>query len=320
MTAVVLGFDIGGTGARAALAPLAGGPPLAHAHRAAGLRRGPHGVDGVATAAVVADLAAEMLTGRDVRVAAAAVGCAGAADLGDDLRAHLPAALDAPVVVVCSDLVTAWLGALGATPGVALAVGTGVVAVGTDLAGEWRRADGWGDLVGDLGGGAWLGRAAVTAALRAHDGRRGGSPALLAEYGDPGRLIRQLHTRDDRAAVLAGFAPAVLRLAREGDEVAGRIRAEACGHLAEAAAAARPRSLAGTPVPLAITGALLRHHPDFRAELLGLLGTGYRIVPASGTPRDGALALAAAAARGSLPAGVERFGAVRFTRGPDPAG
>ncbi|MET0418729.1 MAG: BadF/BadG/BcrA/BcrD ATPase family protein [Actinoplanes sp.] len=330
MTDVVLGFDVGGTGTRAALASLTPGPPsltpgppslpgrpepIAYAGRALGLRRGPGGVDGAAVAASVAALAGELLAGRDVRVAAAAVGCAGAADLGDDLREHLPAALDAPVVVVCSDLLTAFLGALDATPGVTLAVGTGVVAVGADLAGEWRRADGWGDVVGDAGGGAWLGRAGLTAALRAHDGRRGGSAALLEElamaYGEPRTLIRELSGRDDRAGFLAGFAPAVLRRARAGDEVARAIRDEACQHLADTAAAARPRGLADGPVPLATTGALLEHHPEFRAGVLALLEPGYEPRPAAGTACDGALRLAAA---GSLPRGAERFGAVCYVR------
>jgi N-acetylglucosamine kinase-like BadF-type ATPase len=74
--------------------------------------------------------------------------------------------------------VTAYAGALGQSPGGVVAAGTGLIALGTDLDTR-RRADGWGHLLGDCGGGAWIGRAGLEAALRAHDGRAGGSRPLL---------------------------------------------------------------------------------------------------------------------------------------------
>ena len=316
---VVLGIDVGGTGMRGALAKASGEPiAVARASRATGLRRGAGGIEGVVPAAAALAtslLATSLLAGRETKVKAVALGCAGAADLGDELRIHLPGALRAvcgpAMVVVASDMVTAFLGALAGSPGVTLSVGTGAVAFGGDLAGEWRRADGRGDLLGDLGGGAWLGRAGMIAALRASDGRRGGSRLLLRQllsaYGDPAALIRQLNGRTDRAAVLAGFAPAVLEAARSGDGVAAEIRAEACRHLADTAFAARPRALSG-PVPLAVVGGLPDHHADFRAELVGRLDSGFAIRAAAGTPGDGALRLAADAAADRLPPGLDHWG------------
>jgi N-acetylglucosamine kinase-like BadF-type ATPase len=312
----VLGIDVGGTGMRGALAPPFS-PPISRIDHATGLQRGPGGIEGVVPTATA--LATSLLAGRDVRVAAIALGCAGATDLGDDLRVHLPAALwkacGPAVVVIASDMVTAFLGALGGSPGVTLAVGTGAVALGGDLAGEWRRADGRGDLLGDLGGGAWLGRAGMVAALRASDGRRGGSPVLLREllsaYGDPAALIRELNGRTDRAAVLAAFAPAVLSAARSGDEAAAQIRTEACHHLADTAFAARPLGLSD-PVPLAVVGGLPDHHDDFRAELVALLSPGFQVRPPNGTPTEGALILAAHAAAGTLPPGLAQLGVRDF--------
>jgi N-acetylglucosamine kinase-like BadF-type ATPase len=308
---VVLGIDVGGTGLRGALAPASGEPvPIARAGHAAGLRRGAGGLDGVVPAA--AAIAAELVAGGEHRVRAVALGCAGAADLGDELRVDLPAALrevcGPAIVVVASDMVTAFLGALAGSPGVTLSVGTGAVAFGGDLAGEWRRADGRGDLLGDLGGGAWLGRAGMVAALRASDGRRGGSPLLLrrllSAYAEPAALIRELNARTDRAAVLAGFAPAVLDAARSGDPVASEIRAEACRHLADTALAARP---AGSE-NLAVVGGLPDHHPDFRAQLISALDPGFVVRPAAGTPVDGALRLATYAAADRLPPGLAHYG------------
>jgi len=82
------------------------------------------------------------------------------ATLGDGLRAELPGALarefGVRTVALVADAVTAYAGALRARPGAVVAAGTGLIAIGTDLTG-WRRADGWGHLLGDCGGGAWIG-------------------------------------------------------------------------------------------------------------------------------------------------------------------
>src|SRR5262249_38829734 len=96
---------------------------------------------------------------------------ADAAGLGAELarRAGCP-------VQVTGDGETAWLGAFGAAPGIAVFAGTGSGAMGCD--GErWARAGGHGFLLGDEGSAYWIGRAAASAALRWEDGM-GGSAAL----------------------------------------------------------------------------------------------------------------------------------------------
>jgi N-acetylglucosamine kinase-like BadF-type ATPase len=66
-----------------------------------------------------------------------------------------------------------------------IVAGTGAIALAASDAG-WARADGWGPMLGDDGGGYWIGRRALALALREHDGRaaprgdaawRGGGPA-----------------------------------------------------------------------------------------------------------------------------------------------
>jgi hypothetical protein len=151
----------------------------------------------------------------------AVVGAAGFATLGDALRAELPGALARELgvgkVALAADAVTAYVGALGPRPGAVLAAGTGLIAIGTDLRG-WRRADGWGHLLGDCGSGAWIGRAGLEAALRAYDGRDGGSAPLLASakelFGAMPRLPGLVYPRADRPAVLASFAPEVAAVPR----------------------------------------------------------------------------------------------------------
>ncbi|NJQ03728.1 ATPase [Streptomyces sp. PLAI1-29] len=169
--------------------------------------------------------------------------------------------------------------------------------------GGWRRADGWGHLLGDCGGGAWIGRAGLESALRAYDGRRGGSRALLARleavFGPPPGLPGLLYPRPDRAAVLASFAPEVAACA-DGDPVAAGILRTAARHIAEAAAAVCPPV---TGCPVAFTGGLFALGDPLlvpaRAELAALVPSA-RPVPAEGGPLDGALRLAGALATDTL--------------------
>ncbi|MDH2388959.1 BadF/BadG/BcrA/BcrD ATPase family protein [Streptomyces sp. HNM0663] len=243
----VLGVDSGGSGLRAALAPA---DDITRAETAVSdepVRIGPDGVDAGHLLRQLLPMVRSLL-GRagGGHVASAVIGAAGTASLGGPLRARLPGALRADLGVrstaLAADGVTAYAGALGQRPGAVVAAGTGVIALGTDLSG-WRRADGWGHLLGDAGGGAWIGRAGLEAALRAHDGRRGGSAALLshaeAAFGPADELPERLYPRPDRPAVLASFAPRVAACA-EDDPVAAGILAEAARHIADTAAAVCP--------------------------------------------------------------------------------
>ncbi|GAA0563655.1 N-acetylglucosamine kinase [Streptomyces mordarskii] len=246
-------------------------------------------------------------------------------------------------LALAADAVTAYAGALGQRPGAVVAAGTGLIALGavpegfvgglggtggdsgvpgahgasgTDAsatgasggdtrwaAGGWRRADGWGHLLGDCGGGAWIGRAGLEAAMRAYDGREGGSKPLLARleamFGPATGLPGQLYPRPDRPAVLASFAPEVGRCADE-DPVAEAILRAAARHIAEAAEAVCPR-LESSEV--ALTGGLFRMGAPLltpvREELSARL-PGAGITEAAGDPLDGALCVAAALASDGL--------------------
>ena len=182
--AFVLGVDSGGSGLRVALGPLDAGRPAFTTVCAEPVRTGADGIDAGHLLEQLLPAVRRLLeqAGTGAAVGAVAIGAAGMATLGDQLRARLPGALADALGVrrlaLAADAVTAYAGALGQRPGAVVAGGTGMIALGTDLT-TWRRADGWGHLLGDSGGGAWIGRAGLDAAMRAHDGRRGGSPALL---------------------------------------------------------------------------------------------------------------------------------------------
>ncbi|MBD3005105.1 ATPase [Streptomyces sp. 5-10] len=264
-------------------------------------------------------------------------------DLRARLPDALADALGVRRLALAADAVTAYAGALGQRPGAVVAAGTGLIALGavpegaaegsggaggvpvtggassTDAASDtdatapggdtrwtatgWRRADGWGHLLGDCGGGAWIGRAGLEAAMRAYDGRDGGSKPLLARleavFGPATGLPGKLYPRPDRPAVLASFAPEVGRCAAE-DPVAEAILRTAARHVAEAAEAVCPR-LESSEV--ALTGGLFRMGAPLltpvREELAARL-PGVRVTEAAGDPLDGALCVAAALAADEL--------------------
>ncbi|MFD6278002.1 N-acetylglucosamine kinase [Streptomyces sp. NPDC060209] len=303
--ALVLGVDSGGSGLRVALGPVDARHPAFTTVCAEPVRTGADGIDAGHLLEQLLPAVRRLLeqTGSGAAVAAAAIGAAGMATLGDQLRARLPDALADALgvrrVALAADAVTAYAGALGQRPGAVVAGGTGMIALGTDLR-TWRRADGWGHLLGDSGGGAWIGRAGLDAAMRAHDGRRGGSPALLARleaaFGPVTGLPGLLYPRTDRPALLASFAPEVAACALD-DEVAAGILREAAAHIAEAAAAVCPRPDDSRPegCEVALTGGLFRMGEPLLGPLHRELAQQVpqaRVVPAAGDPLHGALEIA----------------------------
>ncbi|GFE12644.1 hypothetical protein Sgleb_06910 [Streptomyces glebosus] len=316
---LVLGVDSGGSGLRCAVARAddAEARPLAARSSDEPVRTGSAGIDAEHLLSQLLPAAAELArqTGAD-GFAAVCVGAAGMATLGEELRARLPGALATAFgvrqVALAADAVTAYAGALGQRPGAVVAAGTGMIALGTDLTpeGGWRRADGWGHLLGDCGGGAWIGRAGLEAALRAYDGRPGGSAALLARaeavFGPVAGLPGALYPRPDRPAVLASFAPEVARCATGDDPVALGILRAAAGHIADAAAAVCPP---GTGSAVACTGGLFGMGEPLLAPLRTALAERLpqaRTAAAAGSPLDGALTLAAALAGDRLTLPTDR--------------
>ena len=238
----------------------------------------------------------------DVGLGAMAIGVTGLPGLVKDpetLWHALRGRFGLNTLVVAGDMVTTHVGALGFRPGVVVAAGTGVISLGTDLAAIWNQSDGWGHLLGDHGGGAWVGAQGLHAALRAHDGRVGGSTALLerliARFGHPLDLVALVYEPGSAAHLLASFAPAVGEAARAGDPVAREIWTEAGRQLAQTAVAAAKRL-----EPIFSWGGRLFEAADLLMEpfqdTVRALLPGATFVPPRGTSTDGALALARAAA------------------------
>ncbi len=278
--------------------------------------RGTRSSDGSADAvAVVAELAAEggrALTSvePDASVVAVAAGIAGLASLVDS-PADVHAALSQTFAglrlrtAVAADALTAHLGALSGRGGAVVAVGTGAIALGTDLRTVWHRVDGWGHLLGDIGSGSWIGAAGLRSAAAAHDGRVDGSRALLdaAEelIGPVPTWPRQIYARPDRARVLASFTLAVVAAAHADDPVARSILEDAGRHLGESLAAA---AVPGVQPIAAATGGVLGAGSiltDALRTRLAELRPDVTLVDADGDPLHGAEVLAFEILDGTAP-------------------
>jgi glucosamine kinase len=171
--------------------------------------------------------------------------------------------------------------------------------------------DGWGHLLGDVGSGFWIGRRGLDAALRAHDGRTGGSPVLarLVER-DVGPLdhLPELAARAGAGpvAAIASFSAQVAEAAAAGDDVARHIWKEAAVHLADSAVACARRLNPNSTSPIAISwlGGLFSA-PDallldpFLARIRATFPAA-DLMPPAGDALAGAARLAAPGTRGAL--------------------
>jgi glucosamine kinase len=138
-------------------------------------------------------------------------------------------------VMVVGDMETTMYAAFEDGPGVIAIAGTGSIAYGRNARGETRRAGGWGFAISDEGSGQWIGRTAVTQALRAHD--EGKTPGLLGEifraWTAEGveELVRVANGMPPPN--FSDLFPVVLRLSEAHDEVALRVLKAAGVELAE---------------------------------------------------------------------------------------
>jgi N-acetylglucosamine kinase-like BadF-type ATPase len=256
---VLLAVDGGQTALR--MAVVEDGEPREVAH-AGGFAHG-HADDARAIAEAVAEARAALgVTGAVSRACLGLTGAPGSLQERRRLAALVAERLDGAEVALGADMVTAHAGALRGAAGVAIAAGTGAVALGVAEDGTAHRADGLGFLLGDDGSGFAIGQAGLRAALRAHEGR-GPATALqeaaMAFYGPLQDLPSAIRTSPTPVATVAAFAREVADVARAGDPVAAALWSDAARSLARTVAAVVRRtfpSAAPASVPVSHSGRL----------------------------------------------------------------
>lgn len=211
---------------------------------------------------------------------------------------RLAEATGAHEVWIAGDEVTGHAGAFGGRTGVYLAAGTGVACFAFDpRSRRVRRFDGAGFLIGDEGGGFWLGRAAIRAAIAAHEGRGPDTSLALAvaeRYGPLDDLAVRLHTRARAVDAIAQAAVLVCAEAEAGDRLAARILRTAAERLTNTVGAAL--AFLGSGAPVALDGRLLGKDAILAKQVVSLISDSHprvRISMAQGSSLDGACRLAA---------------------------
>lgn len=279
--------------------------PVVHGPGVPGIAEAGGSVDGFAAALTpLIDPLVDALAPPREPLATVCIGVTGVLEPGP--AAELVAAavhrlVPARTVLVTSDVVTGYCGAVGLRPGVVAAAGTGMIALAAGGGGV-VRVDGWGYLLGDAGSGFAIGRRGLEAALRAHDGRAG-SPTLatLAErdFGSMEDIVRLVYGAPNPASTVAAFAERVATAARQGDKVAQSIWREAVAEIGHTIlAAARQAGADGETLTMSWTGSLFDAGDLLLDPLLTRLSGAdrppLRPAPPLGTALDGGHHLATA--------------------------
>lgn len=190
------------------------------------------------------------------------IGVAGAAQYQSWLHQSVIEVMPDTQVVVSTDYEIALVGAHGRRQGALVLAGTGSLAYAINAEGQSALAGGWGYLLGDEGGGYWLGLQALRSTVRMAD-RRGQETSLaqvvynMLHIAQPREITKWLYHSDLlRVKEVAALAPLVLAHAENGDRVAREIVGLAAEELALATEAVLLQ-LEAQNLPIAFTGSLL---------------------------------------------------------------
>jgi N-acetylglucosamine kinase-like BadF-type ATPase len=248
---------------------------------------------------------------RAIRPAAICLGIAGVdrPEDGEAVRGIMRRIGAKTPALVVNDALVALVAGAGEAPGIVLIAGTGSIAYGRDGSGRAARAGGWGYLLGDEGSGFWIGRRALSAIVRAADGR--GPATQLAELVmdslklvRPSDLIRETYYRDLRRTAIAGLAPLVEQARDDGDAVAAEILKQAAAELTAAAASVVTKlGMRGEVFPTILAGGIFKAVPWLSGEVIRLMS---EVAPRTQAsllaiePAVGAVRLAIAEANGGV--------------------
>jgi len=267
----VLGIDAGGTKTVCLLADERG----AIVSEARGPGANFHAAGEEAVEEVLRDVIAEAIGDRAIVPAAICLGVAGVdrEDEARTVRDVMRRIGHQSHVLVVNDALIALVAGSGDAPGIVIIAGTGSIAYGRNASGDAARAGGWGHMIGDEGSGYWIGREALSAVMRASDGRgpaTGLTREILTHFDvdDESRLPRIVYDREVPRMSVATLGPIVQRVAAEGDAVTMRILERAAEELTLIArSVATQLEMRGDEFTVYLAGGVFRVVPWLAEEL-----------------------------------------------------
>ena len=156
------------------------------------------------------------------------VGMAGAAQAREWLKNEFVSLFPQSRITVASDYEIALIGAHGKRYGILILSGTGSSACGINGLGESAHSGGWGYLIGDEGGGYWLGLQTLKSAANAADGFEEKTELYQQIFqhlniSNSDDLISWTYNPDTTNRKIAQISELVLEVASSGDPVAIKI-------------------------------------------------------------------------------------------------
>jgi N-acetylglucosamine kinase-like BadF-type ATPase len=275
--AFYFGIDGGGTHSRLAIVDSAG-TVLAR------VTAGSTNIYSVSKEAVFANLKTLLESALDaggLQKADLAAGCLGSAGLGRPGEAGIfRGFFDALLwpgfpVKLCTDGEILLCGGLRGLEGYCLIAGTGSLALGRSSAGRLVRVGGHGYMLGDEGGGAWIGKTAIARVLRSGEGRdletaMLGNILAFCNLEESPDLVRYVHHDADKAKI-AALAPVVTAAARNGDPLALDILSAGAAELALLVRSVLARSPWIARREMVLAGGVMEHDEILGGKLRGML-------------------------------------------------
>jgi len=214
--------------------------------------------------------------------------------LRKDLSIHLPVL---PPMQIDIDARIALEGAFGGGPGLILIAGTGSVVLGKRSNGEIFRVGGWGWILGDEGGGRYIGLEALKAVTRDMDGRSDATTLkelFAARFGLSSREKIIVAVYQEEFSI-PSLAPLVLQAAEKGDSIALQILQDSSALVAEQVSAAAKRIKEGETTKVVFVGGLIDHQTVYAGILRNAIlkiAPGVEVSVPDRSPVEGAILMA----------------------------
>ena len=168
------------------------------------------------------------------------------------------------LITVNSDAIIALAGAFSNQPGIILIAGTGAICFGKNNQGDVVRSGGWGYLLGDEGGGYYIGKSAIIASLKDFDGRGETTslrPIIETKFNltSIDQIIPLIYKNNIDRVMIADLAPIVFEQAKLNDTISRQIIKEVgveLGHLAKAVA--KRLDFADEKIKIALIGSIFK--------------------------------------------------------------